>query len=251
MLFGIGIGPVVALIRETRRLEGSTAPIAIAGPGARELAGALAAGGDPAAVQVDGDPYRAPVAVRVVDGEPSVAELEIIRRLSRDGTPLVVVQLGRGGRIPNVLPEDVVSEGPDPPVEAVAAAIVRAASGGASPLAARLPLLRPIVERRLVRTTALTNAAIAGSPRTRGAQLPALTLAQSRMLLLLGLGRGNVLPRDPQGLAVAAAPALVGSLGLGLGARALARRPPFKGPLGRAAVAYAATWALGAAGRRL
>lgn len=251
MPFGIGIGKVVGLVRETRRLESSTGAIAIAGPGARKLATGLATGGDAAAVQVDGDPSRAHVAVRVVDGEPSGAELEVLRRISRSGRPLVVVQLGPVGRIPYVLPEDVVAAGPDPPVEDVAAAIVRAASDGASSLAARLPLLRPIVARRLIRTTALTNAALAASTRTRQAQLPVLTLAQSRMLLLLGLGRGDVLPRDPQGLAVAAGPALAGPLGLALGARALVRRLPVKGPLVRAAVAYTVTRALGGAGRRL
>jgi uncharacterized protein (DUF697 family) len=107
------------------------------------------------------------------------------------------------------------------------------------------------VTRRLIGTTALTNAALAASPRLKQAHLPLLTLAQSRMLLLLGLSRGDVLPRNPQDLAVAAGPALAGPLGVGLGARALVRRLPVKGPLVRAAFAYAVTRALGAARLRL
>jgi uncharacterized protein (DUF697 family) len=111
--------------------------------------------------------------------------------------------------------------------------------------------LRPAVTRRLIGVTALTNAALAASPRLDRAHLPLLALAQSRMLLLLGLSRGDVLPRDPQKLAVAAAPAVVGSLGVGLVARALVRRLPNRGPLVRAVVAYAGTRALGAARLRL
>lgn len=251
MPFGIRIGQVVRLVRETRGLEGSPAQIAVSGSGARELAAALAAGGDPTAVSVDGDPLRTAVAVRLVDGEPSPAETAVLRRISRAGTPVIVVRRGGSERIPHVLPEDVLDAGTEPPVAALAIAIARAASDSAPSLAARLPLLRPAVARRLIGTTALTNAAIAASPWLQQAHLPLLTLAQSRLLLLLGLSRGDVLPRDPQGLAVAAGPALAGSLGVGLGARTLVRRLPVHGPLVRAAFAYAGTRALGAARLRL
>ena len=251
MPFGIGIRQVVGLVRETRGLEGSTAQITLSGAGARELAAALAAGGDPTAVSVDGDPIRAAVAIRLVEGEPSAAETVVLRRIVRAGTPLIVVRRGGVERIPHVLPEDVLDAGTELPVVELAAAIARVASGTAPSLAARLPLLRPAVARRLIGTTALTNAALAASPRQKQAQLPLLTLAQTRMLLLLGLSRGYVLPRDPQDLAIAAGPVLAGSLGVGLGARALVRRLPIRGPLIRAAVAYAGTRALGSARLRL
>ena len=87
--------------------------------------------------------------------------------------------------------------------------------------------------------------------RTKQAQLPVLTLAQGRMLLLLGIARGEVLPRDPQ-----AAGTRRRSAARGLGrasasaTRALVRRLPGRGPLVRAAVAYAATRALGTARSR-
>ena len=247
MPFGIGIGQVVALVREARGLEGSRAQITVSGAGARELAVALAAGGDPSAVWVDGDPLRAAIAIRVIEGEPSVAETAVLRRISRAGTPVIVVRRGGAGHIPHVLPEDVLDVVTDLPVAALATAIARAASDSAPSLAARLPLLRPAVTRRLIATTALTNAAVAASPWLKQAHLPLLTLAQSRMVLQLGRSRGKVLPRDPQELVVAAGPALAGSLAMGLGARALVRRSPARGPLVRAAVAYAGTWALGAA----
>ena len=248
---GIGIGQVVRLLRETRGIEGLTAQIAVSGDGARELVAALVAGGDPAAVSVDGDPLRAAVAIRLVEGEPSAAEIAVLRRISRSGTPVIVVRRGGAEWIPHVLPEDVLDAGTELPVAALATAIARAGSDGALSLAARLPLLRPAVTRRLIGTTALTNAAIAASPGLKQSHLPLLTLAQSRMLLLLGLSRGDVLPRDPQDLAVAAGPAIAGSLGVGLCARAFVRRLPIRGALVRAAVAYAGTRALGAARLRL
>ena len=71
MPLGFGIGEIIGLVRETRGLEGSAGRIAIAGPGARELATELAAGGDPSAIAVDGDPLEALVAVRLIEGDPS------------------------------------------------------------------------------------------------------------------------------------------------------------------------------------
>ncbi len=248
MPFGIGIGQVIGLVRETRGLESSAAQIVVSGVGARELAAALAAGGDPGAVVVDGDPSRASVAIRLVEGDPSAAETAALRRMSRAGAPLIVVQSGGIVRIPHLLAGNVLQAGTEsPPIAELAAVIARVANDSAPALAARLPVLRDAVTRRLIGTTALANAAIAAAPWLKEAHLPLLTLAQSRMLLRLGLSRGDVLPRDPQELALTAAPAVIGALGLGLGARAFVRRLPLKGPLVRAAVAYAGTRALGAA----
>lgn len=251
MPFGIGIGQVVGLVREARQLEDSLAQIAVSGPGAHELAAALAEGGERGAVSVDGDPLRAAVAVRLVDGEPSAAETAVLRRISRARTPLLVVQRGGATTVPHVLPGDVLEAGAELPVAEVVAAIARMAGETAPALAARLPTLQVAVGRQLIATTALTNAAIAGSPWMKQAHFPLLAVAQVRMLLRLGLSRGDALPRDPRQLALAAAPAIVGSVGVGLGARALVRRLPFRGALVRAAVAYAGTRALGVARLRL
>ena len=250
MPYGIGIGQVLGLVRETRGLEQSAGAVAISGPGAQELAIALGAGGDPTAIRVDGDPLESLAAVRLVNGDPSPGEVAALRRIARAGTPLVVVRQGEGGRIPNVLPLDVVEAGLEDLVEVVAEALARAAPDVAPSLGARLPALRPAVARRLIGSTAATNAVLAASIRKKQAQMPVLTLAQVRMLLQLGVSRGDVLPRDPQQLAVAAGPALAGSLGIGLLARALVRRSPLSGPVVQAAVAYAGTRALGAAWAR-
>ncbi len=115
MPFGIGIGQVVGLVRETRGLESSTAQIAVSGVGAQDLAAALAAEGDPSAVSVDGDPRRAAVAIRLVEGEPSAAESAVLSRISRSGTPLIVVRRGGTERIPHVLAGDVLDAGTELP----------------------------------------------------------------------------------------------------------------------------------------
>jgi uncharacterized protein (DUF697 family) len=251
MPLGIGIGQLFGLVRETRALESATGWIAVSGPGAPQLATRLAVGGDPTAIRVDGDPLQALVAIRLLDDGPSVGEIAALRRIARAGTPLVVVARHPTGAIPYVAPHDVIVADTEPPIAALASVIARVASDTGPALAARLPLLRPAVTRRLISTTALTNAAIAASPFMKQAQLPVLTLAQGRMLLLLGVAQGAVLPRDPQQLAIAAGPALAGPFGLGIAARELVRRMPLRGPLVRAAVAYAGTRALGAARSRL
>jgi len=92
---------------------------------------------------------------------------------------------------------------------------------------------------------------VAASSKLQKAQLPVLTLAQSRMVLRLGVSRGDTLPQDPQQLALAAGPAIAGCIGVGFAARALVRRLPSRGPIVRAAVAYAGTQVLGAARLRL
>ena len=251
MPLGVGIGQVIGLVRETRGLEGAMPWISVAGDGAGELATVLADGGDTAAVRVGGDPLQAAVVIRLLDGPASAAEAAVLRSLSRAGKGVIVVQRGTG-RVPYVLPGDVLDvESQQAPLDRLVPAIARSAGGDAPALAARLPVLRAAVARRLIATTSVANAALAASSKLQQAQLPVLTLAQSRMVLLLGLSRGDALPRDPQELAIAAGPAIGGCIGMGLGARALVRRVPVRGPLVRAAVAYAGTRVLGAARLRL
>ena len=83
MPFGLGIGQVVALVRETRGFEGALPQISVSGEGASELALALSTGGDAGAVIVGSDPGQAVVAIRLIDGEASAAEIAILRRISR------------------------------------------------------------------------------------------------------------------------------------------------------------------------
>jgi uncharacterized protein (DUF697 family) len=247
---GIGIGQVFGLVREARGLEGAAPVLSVSGPGAADLADGLAAGGESRAIVVGGDPHAAAVAVRIVEGEPAEAELAVLRRIAREGTPLVVVRPAGSAPIPTVLPLDVVEAGALLSAPAVVDAIARAAGSTGPALAARLPVLRPAVSRRLISTTAWANALVAAASRSE-AQRPLLTLAQARMTLLLGVSRGAVLPANPRQLAVAAAPAVAGAVAVGYVGRGLVRRLPSRGPLTRALVAYAGTRSLGVVSRRI
>lgn len=245
MPLGIGIGQVVALVREARVLEHSPEHLSVAGPNASSIAAALAEGGDASAIRIDGDPTRAAVAIRVVDGPVSPAEQAVHRRIVREGKPLLVLRYG-SEHVPYALPGDILDVTPDLPLDALAAAIARSAPDAAPALASRLPVLRRAVQRHLIGVSSWGNALIAGSWRDDGPQLPLLTMSQSRMLLLLAVSRGRQLPHHPQELARAAGPSLGAALAVGIGARALVRRLPVRGPLVRGGVAYAGTRALGA-----
>ena len=255
MPFGLGIGQVVALVRETRGFEGALPQISVSGEGASELALTLTTGGDAGAVTVGSDPGNAVVAIRLIDGEPSAAEIAILRKISRSEMGLIVVRRGEG-HVPYVLPGDIIdtddidSEG-NLPMRDLLKSIARHAGDDGPALAARLPILRAEVGRRLIAATAFANAVIGASTKMQTAQLPVLSFAQSRMVLMLGLSRGDVLPRDPKHLALAAGPAVAACVGMGFGARTLVRRLPVNGRLVRAGVAYAGTRMLGEARLRL
>ncbi len=255
MPFGLGVGQVVALVRETRGFEGALPQISVSGEGASELALTLTTGGDAGAVTVGSDPGNAVVAIRLIDGEPSAAEIAILRKISRSEMGLIVVRRGEG-HVPYVLPGDIIdtddidSEG-NLPMRDLLKSIARHAGDDGPALAARLPILRAEVGRRLIAATAFANAVIGASTKMQTAQLPVLSFAQSRMVLMLGLSRGDVLPRDPKHLALAAGPAVAACIGMGFGARALVRSLPVRGRLVRAGVAYAGTHVLGEARLRL
>ncbi len=248
---GIGIGQISGLVREVRGFEGAAPQITITGPGSEALASALAAGGDRSAISSNGHPLAAAIVVRLIEGDPTPMECAVLRRLAKEQTPVIVVRRGGTMRIPHVLADDVVDAGSDEGVAEIANAIARAAGADGPSLAARLPILRAPVSQRLISTTALANAALAASARMTHAQLPLLALAQARMLLLLGVSRGETLPRDPEGLLRAAGPYLLAAIGTGVSARACVRRLPVSGPIVRAAFAYGGTRALGTALRRI
>ena len=245
MPFGFGVGQLLGLVRDVRGLEQSRA-IVVAGHGAQALATALSENGDPRAIAVNGDPDRPVAAIRLLDGAPTDADLAVLRRLARGGVPLLVVQRGRAAQVPYVLPHDVIdAPGGEIPVDRVARSLAAAlAPGDAAALAARLPVLREAVERRIVQRTALANAGIGVAPWRREAHMPLMTVAQARMLLELGAAAGNTLPHEPQALALAAGPALAGSVGTGRGFRLLPP-PAAPRPAGFRPLAYAGTYALG------
>lgn len=244
---GVGVGRLLALVRETRSLEQRAAAISVWGPGAAELAAGLVAGGDASAVRVGPQQPRAAATVLLL-ATPGQEEQEAMRHAARSGAPLVVVRVrGFAGPVQYALPSDVIDAGEDDALLGRVVDVLAAALRGddAVALAGRLPVLREAVERRVIRRTSLANAAIAAAPWLQEAHLPLLSLAQARMLLGLGVAEGSALPHDPQRLAAAAGAPLGGALVAGLGLRALYRRLPVGGPLAAALVAYTGTRALG------
>jgi uncharacterized protein (DUF697 family) len=252
MPFGLGIGQLLGLVRDARGLEQARA-LVVAGPGAQELASALAATGDRRVIAVNGDPPHPAAVILMLDGEPTDSDLAVLRRHARAGVPLIAVQRGRTADVPYVLPGDVIdARGGDLPVERVARSLAAAlSSDDAAALAAALPALRGGVERRIVRRTALANAGIGAAPWLQEAHMPLMTLAQGRMLLELGVAGGVAESGAAQPLARAAGPAVATSVGAGLALRALYRRLPVHGHAVAAAVAFAGTYALGELRARL
>lgn len=253
MPVGIGLRDLASHAQEVRRGAGEPQHIAVSGPGAAELAAALAAGGDPARVRVGAEVVRAAALVRVVEGEPTAQDASVLRAATRAGAHLVVlVRAQPAPRVPYVLAEDVLPwpAGAPLPVDEVVHALVRGLGPAADGLAASLPRLRDAVVRRDVLTTSVAAATLVGFARGSGAMMPVLTMLQARMLRRVRTARGEEPPSDPQRIALAAGPNLAAAIGTGLVCRSLSRRLPVRGRLVGSAIAFAGTAALGTAARR-
>jgi uncharacterized protein (DUF697 family) len=209
--------------------------------GQRAAAGAVR-GGEPAggAVYVHG----------LAGGDEDAATL---KRARRARVPIVAVDPGvgtRGASIPFVLATDVVPVAPGEgfPLERIAEVVAGRLGEDAAPLAARLPVLRRAVARRLVASFSAKNGVVAAAVFVPGADLPVLALNEVRMLLRIEQAYG--LAPDPR----RRAPEILASLAAGVGLRAAARElldlVPFAGWAVKGAIAYAGTRALGEAAIR-
>ena len=245
----------VSLARRLFRELG--APLRDPGPlvvgGARELAAVLrrelARDAKPGAVRHDDSPEGAALLVYVLGGEPTEEDRRALRRARKSRVPIVAVVAGPAPddlSLPFVLATDIVRVGAGEgfPIDTIARTAARLLGDEAAPLASRLPVLRGPVSEQIVRSFSRKNALVAAVVFVPGADLPALTVNQIRMLMRLGRvhGRegGNELIRE----------AAV-TVGAGLGLRALARSlldvVPVAGWAVKSAVAYTGTRALGEA----
>jgi hypothetical protein len=254
-LLGIGPRDVVALARHQRRAHDLSGPLLVTGILAEQLARELGAGGDPTLVRTSGEPDAAGIFVRVVAGAATAEDERQFRAATRAAVPIVAVQTaepGRAVRLPYVLAEDVVQVMPGSgfPVDEIADRIAAALGGAGAPLAASLPVLRDAVVRRRA-TDAAVGAALAALGAGSGPRLPVLALAQARMLSDVAVASGAEQGGDGRDAAQQLALPLAAALGTGLAARELVRRAPFRARVVDAAVAAAATLALGALFRRL
>lgn len=155
-------------------------PIVVSGMLSDQLVRELAAGAEPGAVLGGGgiEPGGAAVAVHVIAGEPSDADSSYVATAAAQDVPVVLVQLWPQAdwTPPFVLSPFVVEcrAGEGFPVQEIAARIAEAVEH-APELAARAPVLRPAVERRLVRV-AVSRTAMLGALGARSRSL--ITLEQ-------------------------------------------------------------------------
>ena len=239
--------------KELRLAASDGRPLALTG--APQLAAALrrelARRGDPAALVGPEGLERAAGILHVLAGPPAAEDEEVLKRAHRSRVPVVCLAAApeADGDVPYVLPTDVVHAraGEGFPVEELARALAHRLGEAATPLAARLPVLRRAVCDQLVESFARRNALVGAAVWIPGADLPVLTLNQVRLVLRIGSAYGVEI--DAERL-----PELLGVLGAGFGFRALAREAldfvSVAGWLLKGAVAYAGTKALGEAARR-
>jgi uncharacterized protein (DUF697 family) len=244
---------VWGVVKELRLAASDERALAIGG--ASELAAALARelgrGGDPKALVGADALDRAAALVYVLVGRPSAADEDVLKAARRARVPAVCLAAGPefDGYVPNVLPTDVVRARPGEgfPVDELARALAARLGEAATPLAARLPVLRGAVVDQLVESFARRNGIVGAAVFVPGADLPVLTLNQVRLVLRIASAYGVEI--DAERL-----PELLGVLGSGFGFRAMAREAldvvPVAGWLVKGLVAYAGTRALGEAARR-
>ena len=239
------VGPMsmVALLREVRKAERDSKPLAVAG--ARELVPVLArelrVGGDPLAV-LEQETTDAAALIWVGD-----ADEERLRAASRQRIPIIAVS--DAATLPYVLADDIVRVPPGQgfPIERIAEVLARRLDDEGLSLAARLPVLRNAVTARLITAASRRNGLIGVAVFIPGVDMPILTLNQIRMVLWIALANDQAIDRRRS-------LELLAVVGAGFGFRAAARElldfTPFAGWAVKAAVAYTGTRAIGEAAIR-
>ncbi len=251
-------GAVLGILKELRASAKRDEPLVVSG--ANELAGVLrrelARGGVGTAVREQGPLAGAAALVHVLAGPVDADDEQTLKEAARLRIPIVAVisdRLKRGTdsqtHVPYVLDENVVRVGSGTgfPIDEIARRLARTLGETATPLAARLPVLRRAVCEELIRKFSRQNAIIGVAVFVPGADLPVLTLNQVRLVLRIADAYGFEIDQERL-------PEVLGVVGSGLGFRAVARRAigvvPVVGWAVKGAVAYAGTRALGEAAMR-
>jgi uncharacterized protein (DUF697 family) len=252
-------GTIYGIVKELRAAAEDFRPLVLAGaPGpGRELRGALTAGGDAQAVRdlTDSDlsPYDvegAGLLLYVIEGEQAAPkDEEALRLADRKGVEAICVLVGAGRDpvdVPFVLATNVVQVPPGAPlpVDRIAELVAERADERAYMWAARLPSLRPAVVEHTINKFARQNGILGVAIFIPGADMPALTLNQIRMVFRIAAAYGEQIDRDR-------ALEILAVIGAGLGFRVVAREAlgfvPGVGWAIKGAIAYAGTRALGKA----
>lgn len=245
----LGLGPkdLFGLVREAQAGPGRVAPVLVRGARARELAAALTDGGDARLVTSAGDGSGASAVVLLLESPPVTAEVDLLRRATRSGTPVIAVRLRPFPEgVPYVLAEDILDAlpGESLPTDAVAAALVRSLPDRGAALAARLPAVREASVERQSLESAVTAGTLAAFAKADKAMLPVLALAQTRTLGRIETAAGAPASADPAVAAQATGQNLGTALVIGLACRAVVRRFPARSRLVEGAVAAAGTYAV-------
>ena len=250
---------VYGIVKELRAAAEDFRPLVVAGvqgPG-RDLRDALTAGGDAQAVRdltgIDLSPYDVEGAgflLYVIEGKQATPkDEEALRLADRKGVEATCVLVGAGRDpvdVPYVLATNVVQvpTGAALPIDRIAELIAERADERAYMWAARLPALRQVVVEQTITKFARQNGILGAAIFIPGADLPALTLNQIRMVFRIAAAYGEHIDRDR-------ALEILAVIGAGLGFRAVAREAlgfiPGVGWAIKGGIAYAGTRALGTA----
>lgn len=243
-------GAIWGLVKEARTALEDVRPLHVSGVLAATLEKELQRGGAPGAVRSQGDVANAAALVRVLAGAATDEDERELRAARRAGVPTIAVQTGTGRfDIPYVLATDVVlcRPGSGFPVEEIARALAARVGERATPLAARLPVLREAVCDELIETFSRKNGVLGVAIFVPGADFPVLTLNQLRLVLRLASAHGVEIDQSRL-------PEVLGTVAAGFGFRAVARQllgaVPVAGWAVKGGVAYTGTRAIGEAARR-
>jgi uncharacterized protein (DUF697 family) len=242
---------VLGILKELRVSADTDRPLVVTG--ARELVSVLTReltrGGVAAAVREQGPVEGGIALVHILAGAVDDDDERVLKEAAHVRIPIIVVTRDDPGHIPYVLDQNLVRVGPGNalPVEEIATRLARALGEAATPLAARLPVLRRPVCEELIRKFSRQNGFIGVVFFIPGADLPVLTLNQIRLVLRIADAYGFEIDKErlPEVLAV---------IGSGFGFRALARHGvglvPLVGWMLKGGIAYAGTRVLGEAAVR-
>jgi len=246
-------GAVLGVLRELRTSAKRDEPLVVSGATelVRVLARELTRGGVGTAVREQGPIEGAAAVVHVLGGRVDAEDEQKLKEAARARVPIVAVVTGPAepAHVPYVLDENVVRVGSGTgfPIDDIARRLARTLGEAATPLAARLPVLRRAVCEELIRKFSRQNAIVGVAVFIPGADLPVLTLNQVRLVLRIADAYGFEIDRERL-------PEVLGVVGSGLGFRAIARQAvgavPVVGWAIKGAVAYTGTRALGEAAMR-
>jgi uncharacterized protein (DUF697 family) len=245
---------VLSVAKAVRASAKRDHPLVVSGPPGlvQILVRDLTRGGVAAAVREQGPLKDASALVHIVAGPPSADDERELAEAVRLRLPVVAVVPSAAdvpGHLPYVLDENVVrvAGGAGFPLEEIAERLARSLGERATPLAARLPILRPAVCDELIRRASRRNAVIGVAVFVPGADLPILTVNQIRLVLRIADAYGFEIDREriPEVLAV---------VGSAFGFRALARGSiglvPLVGWAIKGGIAFVGTRAVGEAAVR-